>query len=116
MLTDPSQMRHHYHGDGLHIEQTVEDPVLQFDQWFKEASEGDVMEPNAMALATADAQGRPSVRMVLLKEYSHKGFVFYTNYESRKADEIAANAHVSLMFWWDRMYRQVRIEGTVRPG
>lgn len=113
MLTDPSQMRHSYHSDGLRLSDTLDDPVQQFDQWFRVAVDSDVMEPNAMALATADAQGVPSVRMVLLKEFSAQGFVFYTNYASRKADEIAANGRVSLMFWWDRLYRQVRIEGTI---
>jgi pyridoxamine 5'-phosphate oxidase len=113
MLTDPSQMRHSYNVEGFHIEQADDDPVIQFDRWFKEAVGSEVMEPNAMALATADKDGRPSVRMVLLKEFSHRGFVFYTNYESRKAEEIAGNPVVSLMFWWDRIFRQVRIEGTV---
>src|SRR5690606_2119349 len=72
-----------------------------------------LLEPNAMGLATVDAEGRPSVRMVLLKGFDAEGFVFFTNYESRKAVELGTNPHAALIFWWDRLHRQVRIEGRV---
>jgi pyridoxamine 5'-phosphate oxidase len=88
------------------------DPVAQFDQWYDEAAE--VMEaPEAMALATADAEGRPSVRMVLLKAWGDDGFVFFTNYGSRKGRELEVNPHASLLFHWEATARQVRIEGIV---
>lgn len=89
------------------------DPFALFDAWFAEAKAGEPNDPNAMALATADAEGRPSVRMVLLKGHGPEGFVFYTNRESRKAGELAANAHVALLFHWKSLRRQVRIEGPV---
>jgi len=91
----------------------VTDPFALFDAWFAEAKAGEPNDPNAMALATADAEGRPSVRMVLLKGHGPEGFVFYTNRESRKAGELAANAHVALLFHWKSLRRQVRIEGPV---
>jgi pyridoxamine 5'-phosphate oxidase len=86
---------------------------VQFGHWFAEADAADLIEPNAMTLATADAGGRPSARMVLLKGFDERGFVFYTNYGSRKADELAGNPAVALVFWWPPLQRQVRIEGTV---
>lgn len=89
------------------------DPFLQFTQWFEQAQGAGLVEPTAMALATADAQARPSLRMVLLKGHDTQGFVFYTNYASRKGDDIAANAQVSLLWWWDKLQRQVRVEGSI---
>jgi len=91
----------------------VTDPFSLFDAWFAEARASEPNDANAMALATADAQGRPSVRMVLLKGHGPDGFVFYTNRESRKAGELAANAHVALLFHWKSLRRQIRIEGPV---
>jgi len=92
-------------------EQDVDpDPLRQFDAWFREAGAA-VAAPEAMALATATAEGRPSLRMVLMKGYDERGFVFYTNYESRKGLELAANPHVALLFYWEALGRQVRIEG-----
>jgi pyridoxamine 5'-phosphate oxidase len=91
----------------------VTDPFALFDTWFAEAKAGEPNDPNAMALATADADGRPSVRMVLLKGHGPDGFVFYTNRKSRKAGELAANAHVALLFHWKSLRRQIRIEGPV---
>jgi pyridoxamine 5'-phosphate oxidase len=91
----------------------VTDPFALFDTWFAEAKAGEPNDPNAMALATANAEGRPSVRMVLLKGHGPDGFVFYTNRESRKAGELAANAHVALLFHWKSLRRQIRIEGPV---
>ncbi len=95
-------------------EQDVDpDPLRQFAAWFAEAERAGVREPNAMALATSTPAGFPSVRMVLLKGYDERGFVFYTNYTSRKGRELAENAHAALLFHWDALGRQVRIEGTV---
>ncbi|MEM8825482.1 MAG: pyridoxamine 5'-phosphate oxidase [Pseudomonadota bacterium] len=86
-------------------------PFPLFDAWLAEAEAGEPHDANAMALATATASGAPSVRMVLLKDVSAGGFVFYTNTESRKGDELAANARVSLLFYWKSLRRQIRIEG-----
>jgi len=88
-----------------------EDPFLLFAAWFAEARETEPNDSNAMALATADAEGRPAVRMVLLKGHGPDGFVFYTNQESRKAADIAANPQAALLFHWKSLRRQVRIEG-----
>jgi pyridoxamine 5'-phosphate oxidase len=89
----------------------ADDPFALFDAWFAEAQASEPNDPNAMALATVDADGRPSVRMVLLKGRGPDGFVFYTNRESRKAGEIAANPNAALLFHWKSLRRQVRIEG-----
>src|SRR5919204_6474881 len=89
------------------------DPLRQFAAWFEEAGAAEVRAPEAMALATATGDGRPSVRMVLLKGFDERGFVFYTGYESRKGDELEANPRAALLFYWDPLGRQVRIEGPV---
>jgi pyridoxamine 5'-phosphate oxidase len=94
------------------------DPFTLFDQWFAEAQQSESNDPNAMALATVDGGGRPSVRMVLLKGHGRDaegvgGFIFYTNLESRKGTELAANHSVSLLFHWKSLRRQIRIEGPV---
>jgi pyridoxamine 5'-phosphate oxidase len=94
----------------------TDDPFALFDAWFTEAKESEPNDPNAMALATVDAAGRPSVRMVLLKGHGPDGFVFYTNRQSRKAGDLAANSHVALLFHWKSLRRQIRIEGTVAPA
>lgn len=91
------------------------DPFALFDDWFAAAQASEPNDANAMALATADARGRPSVRMVLLKGHGPEGFTFYTNRQSRKADNLAANPHASLLFHWKSLRRQVRIEGAVTP-
>jgi pyridoxamine 5'-phosphate oxidase len=91
----------------------ADDPIALFDNWFAEAREAERDEPNAMALATATPEGRPSVRMVLLKAHGPEGFTFYTHYGSRKGEEIAANPNVALLFHWKSLCRQVRIEGSV---
>jgi pyridoxamine 5'-phosphate oxidase len=93
----------------------ADDPLALFDSWFAEARASEPNEPNAMAVATADADGRPSVRMVLLKDHGPAGFVFYTNLQGRKAGELAANPHAALLFHWKSLCRQVRIEGPVEP-
>ena len=87
------------------------DPFALFDEWLAEARESEPNDPEAMALATADAQGRPSVRIVLLKGYGPDGFVFYTNQRSRKAEELAADPNAALLFHWKSLRRQIRIEG-----
>ena len=89
------------------------DPIALFDTWFAAAKASEPNDPNAVALATADAAGRPSSRMVLLKGHGPGSFVFYTNRDSRKAGDLAANAQAALLFHWKSLRRQVRIEGTV---
>lgn len=91
------------------------DPMVTFAAWFAEAQEAGVYEPNAMTLATADAAGRPSARVVLLKGVDARGFTFFTNYASRKGQELAANPWAALCFWWGPLERQVRVEGPVEP-
>ena len=92
----------------------ADDPFALFDAWFAEAKAAEPDLPEAMALATAGADGRPSVRMVLLKGHDPEGFDFYTNLDSRKGEELAANAQASLLFHWKSIRRQVRIEGPVQ--
>jgi pyridoxamine 5'-phosphate oxidase len=89
------------------------DPIRQFHAWFDQAVQSEVPEVNAMALATATPDGRPSVRIVLLRGIDDRGFTFFTNYESRKARELEANPHASVVFFWQGLERQVRIEGQV---
>lgn len=91
----------------------MDDPLALFDAWYAEAKASEPNDPNAMALATADARGRPSLRMVLLKGHSPSGFVFYTNREGRKAADLEANPFAALMFHWKSLRRQVRVEGAV---
>jgi pyridoxamine 5'-phosphate oxidase len=89
------------------------DPLVEFARWLAEAQEAKVHEPTAMTLATADADGAPSGRMVLLKGFDERGFVFFTDYRSRKAGELEANPRAALVFWWGELERQVRITGGV---
>jgi len=89
------------------------DPIRQFHQWFEEATLSEIPEPNAMVLATASPDARPSARIVLLRGYDERGFVFFTNYESRKGRELDANPHAALVFHWHDLERQVRVEGPV---
>src|SRR5919204_3854746 len=99
---------------GVLLERDVAaEPLEQFRRWYAEAEEAEIRAPHAMALASAAADGRPSVRMVLLKEADERGFVFFTGYESRKGGELAANPRASILFYWDPLGRQVRVEGTV---
>ncbi|MBE2991584.1 pyridoxamine 5'-phosphate oxidase [Sphingomonas sp. CFBP 13603] len=90
-----------------------EDPIALFDAWYAEARKTEINDSNAVALATANAEGRPSVRMVLLKGHGPDGFVIYTNRESRKAGDLAVNTYAALLFHWKSLRRQVRIEGSV---
>ena len=105
-MTDPSQPLREEHVDG--------DPVRQFAAWFAAAQSAGVSQPEAAALATATVDGAPSVRMVLVKQADDDGFVFFTNYESRKGGELAANPRAALLFHWEPFGRQVRIEGPVQ--
>ena len=89
------------------------DPIMQFQAWFAHARQSGIKEPTAMTLATATPEGRPSARVVLLKDVGSHGFTFYTNYQSRKGRELAENAFATLVFWWDVLHRQVRVEGAV---
>jgi pyridoxamine 5'-phosphate oxidase len=91
----------------------VDNPLRLFQDWMEQAEQSEPNDPNAMALATATADGRPSVRMVLLKGADARGFVFYTNFESRKGGELLANPHAALLFHWKSLRRQVRIEGGI---
>jgi pyridoxamine-phosphate oxidase len=88
-------------------------PFEQFNKWFTEALNSKTPEPTAMTLATASATGRPSARTVLLKGFDERGFVFFTNYESRKGHELTTNPHASLLFFWPALERQIRLEGTI---
>lgn len=89
--------------------------VAQFGRWFGDATAAGLLEPNAMVLATADGRGRPSARTVLLKSYDERGFVFYTNYTSRKGRDLLANPHASAVFGWLALHRQVIVTGPVQP-
>src|SRR5271169_960078 len=91
------------------------DPIVRFQRWFVQARAARMRQPEAMAVATADAAGRPSVRMVLLKHADRDGFVFYTNGRSRKGRELQANPRAALVIHWDQLGKQVRVEGRVRP-
>lgn len=91
----------------------LHDPFALFEQWYEQARESEINDSNAMALATADAAGHPSVRMVLLKGHGPDGFTFYTNLEGRKASQIFANPHVALLFHWKSLRKQIRVEGAV---
>lgn len=104
-------MRREYHRQELVEDQVSADPMQQFRLWFDDACNSGTREPNAMVVATVDADCRPSQRTVLLKHFDESGFVFYTNYESRKGREIATNSHVALLFLWPELERQVRIRG-----
>lgn len=106
-------LRKNYARETLSEQDVRHDPIAQFDAWFNEALNSQLPEPNAMTLATVDALGQPSARVVLLKGIDHQGFVFYTNYESRKGEDLAANPRAALLFAWLELERQVRIEGTV---
>lgn len=109
---DIGELRRHYTRAELNEESLKDDPFEQFERWFKEACDAELTEPNAMVLSTVAADGQPSSRTVLLKSFDRDGFVFFTNYGSRKAREIEANAKVSLLFPWYALERQATITGT----
>lgn len=108
---DLSDLRKEYSATALHREDLSDDPHEVFEKWFREATEADVHEPNAMTLATVSPEGAPSQRTVLLKSFGPTGFTFYTNYGSRKALHISANSSVCLLFPWITMERQVIVQG-----
>ena len=108
-----AELREEYETHGLSEGDLADDPFVQFHTWFGQAVRAGLPQPNAMTLATAGAGGRPSARMVLLKGLDDQGFVFFTNYESRKSAELEANPWAALVFFWVEFHRQVRIEGQV---
>ena len=112
MSIDAANMRISYESAALNREQLLDDPLELFAQWMAAAVEIGILEPNAMTLATVSAENIPTARMVLLKGVDH-GFRFFTNYESAKAQQIAANPHAALVFYWDQLHRSVRVVGTV---
>jgi pyridoxamine 5'-phosphate oxidase len=106
-------LRHEYTRAGLEESDADPDPVEQFRRWFGEALAANLHEPNAMTLATATPDGRPSARVVLLRGFDERGFVFYTSYEGRKSGELEANPRAAITFYWGELERQVRVEGRV---
>jgi pyridoxamine 5'-phosphate oxidase len=111
-MTDIGDLRREYTQRGLTLEDLKPDPFDQFDLWFQQAREAELLEPNAMVLSTVSPQGRPYQRTVLLKYFDHQGFVFFTNYGSRKAQHIETNAQVAVLFPWYGLERQLTIIGT----
>jgi pyridoxamine 5'-phosphate oxidase len=112
-LSSLSDLRKEYTRTGLDESDADPDPLEQFRKWFDEALAADLHEPNAMTLATATPDGKPSARVVLLKGFDARGFDFYTNYEGRKGRELAENPRAALVFYWGELERQVRVEGRV---
>lgn len=110
-----ADLRKEYTLQGLHEADVAPDPLTQFRVWFDQALAAQLPEPNAMTVATVGSNGQPSARVVLLKGFDERGFVFYTNYESRKGREIATHPRVALVFFWPELERQIRIEGTIAP-
>ena len=108
-----ARLRQEYTRAGLKESDADPDPIVQFRRWFDEALAADLHEPNAVTVATATPEGRPSARIVLLKGFDERGFVFYTNYEGRKSGELETNPYAALVFYWGELERQVRIEGRV---
>ena len=108
-----ADLRQNYTQAGLSEADLNSNPIEQFDIWFQQALNADLIEPNAMTLATATPDGKPTARIVLLKGVSERGFVFYTNYESQKGQQLIANPYAALVFLWDKLERQIRIEGKV---
>ncbi|MDN3580059.1 pyridoxamine 5'-phosphate oxidase [Mucilaginibacter flavus] len=106
-------LRQDYAAATLEEQNTKGDPINQFEQWFNEAVAAKLHEPNAMTLATATTNGKPSARIVLLKGFNPNGFIFYTNYLSRKGKELTKNPQAAITFFWGELERQVRIEGTI---
>ena len=111
MAADIGQLRKEYSLHSLTETGVAALPLDQFTQWWNQAIQSDIEEVNAMALSTINKEGRPESRIVLLKGYSEKGFVFFTNYESNKGDQLQQHAHCSLLFFWKELERQVRING-----
>jgi pyridoxamine 5'-phosphate oxidase len=108
-----ARLRREYLVKGLNENDLDQDPIKQFQRWLDEAMKTPLLEPTAMTLATSGKDGKPSARMVLLKNVDARGFVFFTNYESRKGKELLQNPQAALLFFWDALERQVRVEGMV---
>lgn len=113
---DQNTASHEYAKGRLLESEASADPLVLFADWYNEALDGDLIEPTAMALGTVGEGGQPSVRMVLLKMFDHRGFVFFTNYRSRKANELDTHPRAAATLWWDKLERQVRIEGSVEKA
>jgi pyridoxamine 5'-phosphate oxidase len=109
-----AELRKDYTLNGMRETDIDPNPFVQFQQWFDKAREAQLPEPNAMTLATTTTDGKPSARIVLLKDFDTRGFVFYTNYNSHKGQELAENPQASLVFWWAELERQIRIYGRVK--
>jgi pyridoxamine 5'-phosphate oxidase len=112
-MTTLADLRINYSRASLDEADAAPDPFVQFDRWFKEALAAKLPEPNTMTVATVGADGRPSARILLIKAVDERGFVFFTNYESRKGHDLAVNPHAALLFYWIELERQVRIEGRI---
>ena len=112
-MTSLAELRKNYSLGSLDVADINRNPFRQFDTWFQQAVDAQLPEPNTMTLATVDSRGRPSARIVLIKGVDERGFVFFTNYESRKGRELAANPYASLLFYWIELERQVRVEGRI---
>lgn len=110
---DLADLRRDYSRESLSERDVAVDPIVQFEKWFTQAQSAGSIEPNAMTLATSTRDGHPSARIVLLKSVDERGFVFFTDYRSRKGTELDSNPHVSLCFWWSELQRQVRVTGSV---
>jgi pyridoxamine 5'-phosphate oxidase len=108
-----ADLRKDYTLEGLSVSEIDFNPFRQFKKWLSQALDAQLPEPNAMTVATATSDGNPSARMVLLKDFDERGFVFYTNYNSQKGQELGENPQASLVFWWAELERQVRISGRV---
>ena len=113
MESDWAGLRLEYRRGRLLESEADPNPFVTFAEWYQEAQDAELYEPNGMTLATAGADGRPSARIVLLRKLDERGFCFFTNYESRKGQELAENPWAALLFWWGRLERQVRLEGKV---
>jgi pyridoxamine 5'-phosphate oxidase len=114
MNKEIANIRTNYTKAKLSVDETATDPISQFRQWFSEAQKAEVPEPNAMTLSTVSAEGRPAGRIVLIKDINDEGFVFFTNYESRKGQDIEKNPFGALTFFWQPLERQVRLEGRLK--
>lgn len=114
LKVDITGIRKEYSDQAFSEENADADPIKQFGRWWNEASESRVEEVNAMTLATCSLQAKPSARIVLLKGFSDEGFIFFTNYHSKKGKELQENPHACLVFFWKELERQIRIEGTVK--
>ena len=111
-----ADLRQNYTKGGLLKKDVLTNPLEQFKKWFHEAIDSEILEPNAMTLATINSEGKPVARIVLLKNLDDQGFIFFTNYNSQKGKNLASNPWASLVFWWGELERQVRVEGKVEKN